>query len=118
MRYQVGSIAISYDLFDDTTLKSRIKPEISQKIAAVYDLAFEKPEQLAESVKVVTTDHKAEPQFNDVDARIRVMKSIGRAELPPIIPDSVDKSAGMPPKKYSVFKGTNLEKLLENARRR
>jgi len=113
-------IAISYDLFNDTTLKSRIKPEINQKIAAMYDLAFEKSEQTTESelVKAVTTDYKLEPQFNDMDARVRVMKSIGCAELPPIIPDSIDKSTGMLAKKYSVFKGIDLEALLEDVRRR
>lgn len=57
------------------------------------------------------------PQYNDLDVRLNMIKSLGLKELPPIIPDIVDESSGLIAKNTSILKNFNFEELLENARR-
>jgi len=87
-------------------------------ITGDHGLASEKSQQIAGSAGDAAEDCKPEPRFSDMDARVRAMKSVGRTELPPTDPDSIDESTGMLAKKYPVFKGADPEALLEDVRRR
>ena len=55
------------------------------------------------------------PQFNDLDVRISMMKSLGLEELPSILPDSIDDSSGIIANETSFLKKYNFEKLLGDA---
>ena len=61
---------------------------------------------------------KIPSQFNDTDVRINMIKSLELEELPPITLESIDDASGLIAKKTSFFKNYNLEKLLEDLRRR
>jgi len=118
-------IAFSYSTFPDTTLKSKIKPKINKKIVELfsplstefdYPVGEEDEEEVL--VKPITNEiRKLYPQFNDLDVRMHMIKSLGLKELPPIIPDMIDESTGLLAKKHPFFKKYNLEEMLENARR-
>ena len=114
-------IAISYSLFPETTLNSEIKPKINKKITELYSkLSSEFEEVFDEKVvmKPVSSDMKPlYPQFNDLDVRLNMIKSLGLKELPSIIPDIIDESSGLIAKKTSILKNFNFEELLEDARR-
>jgi len=115
-------IAISYDLFPETTTKSEIKPKVNKKITEMFSELSSNFEEFSEE-KVITGKINGEvkplyPQFNDFDVRIDMMKSIGLKELPPIIPDIIDESSGLISKETSFLKNYDFEKLLEDARRR
>ena len=115
-------LAISYHFFPDTTVKSEIKPEINKKITELFsplNLEFEESCEEKVLVKPVSNEVRSlYPQFNDLDARMHLMKSLGLKELPPIIPDMIDESTGLLAKKYPFFKKYNLEEMLADARRR
>lgn len=115
-------IAISYHFFPDTTVKSEIKPEINKKITELFSpLSLEFEESCEEKILVKPISNEVRslyPQFNDLDARLHLMKSLGLKELPPIIPDMIDGSTGLLAKKYPFFKKYNLEEMLADARRR
>lgn len=115
-------IAISYHFFPETTTNSSIKPIINKKIMEMFSplsQEFEKDvEQVVMPISPTNESRPLYPQFNDMDVRVHMMKSLGLAELPPIIPDIIDQSTGIIAKKYPIFKKYNLEKMLEDARRR
>jgi hypothetical protein len=115
-------VAISYYFFPETTTNSTIKPIINKTIQDMFSpLSKEFEESFEEKVTPIPISSEVKalyPQFNDLDARIHMMRSIGLDELPPIIPDIVDKSTGFLAKKYPLFKKLNLEELLEDARKR
>jgi len=115
-------IAISYHLFPDTTIKSEIKPEINKKIVELFSplsSEFEEPIEEEISMESISSNVKAlYPQFNDLDARMHIMKSLNLKEVPPIIPDMIDESTGLLAKKHPFFKKYDLEEMLKDARRR
>lgn len=115
-------IAISYYLFPESSVKSEIRPQINKKITELFSplsLEFEESSEGKTIAEPISSKVKAlYPQFNDLDARIRIMKSIGLNKLPPIIPSMIDDSTGFLAKKYPIFKKYNLEEMLEDARRR
>ena len=116
-------LAISYSLYPDTTSNSKIKPIVNKTITELFSplsVEFdnneeEEPKKELSIGSIVKTQY---PHFNDMDARMHLMRSIGLKELPAIIPDAIDDSTGFLAKKYSLFKKYNLEEMLENARRR
>ncbi|MFY9300438.1 MAG: hypothetical protein WAO91_04545 [Candidatus Nitrosotenuis sp.] len=115
-------IAISYHLFPESSVKSEIRPQINKKITELFSplsLEFEEADQEKPIAESISNNVKAlYPQFNDLDARLQIMKSIGLNKLPPIIPSMIDDSTGFLAKKYPIFKKYNLEEMLEDARRR
>ena len=115
-------IAISYDLFPETTTKSEIKPKINKKITELFSsLSYDFEESSEEKVVMKPISSKVKalyPQFNDLDVRMSMMKSLGLKKLPPIIPDMIDESSGIIAKETSFLKKYDFEKLLEDARRR
>ena len=115
-------IAISYKLFPETTTKSEIKPKINKIITEMFSsLSSDFEESFEEKVVIesVSSETKAlYPQFNDLDVRMNMMKSLGLKKLPEIIPDVIDESSGLIAKETSFLKKYNFEKLLEDARRR
>ncbi|MCH8914423.1 MAG: hypothetical protein IIA82_01015 [Thaumarchaeota archaeon] len=114
-------IAISYSLFPETVINSKIKPRINKKITELYSkLSSEFEIGLDEkpSIASITSDARPPyPQYNDMDMRLNMMKSLGLEELPPIIPDIIDESSGLIAKNTSILKNFNFEELLEDARR-
>jgi hypothetical protein len=115
-------LAISYHLFPETTTKSEIKPKINKKITELFSSLSSDFEESFEE-KVVMTPISSEmkalyPQFNDLDVRMNMMKSLGLEKLPQIIPDMIDESSGIIAKETLFLKKYDFEKLLENARRR
>jgi len=115
-------LAISYYLFPETVVNSKIKPEINKTIMELFSpLSSDFEEAIDEKIEaeVIESPFKAlYPQFNDLDARMHMMRSIGLSELPPIMPDIIDKSTGFLAEKYPLFKKYNLEEMLADARRR
>lgn len=115
-------LAISYHLFPDTTAKSEIKPKINKKIIELFSsLSSDFEESFEEKVVMmpISSEMKAlYPQFNDLDVRMNMMKSLGLEKLPQIIPNTIDESSGIIAKETSFLKKYDFEKLLENARRR
>lgn len=118
-------IAFSYSTFPDTAVNSKIKPKINKRIVEVFSpLSIEYDEAAGEEdkgeilIKSTVEVKKLYPEFNDMDARIHMMKSLGLKELPPIIPDMIDESTGLLAKKHPFFKNYNLEAMLKDARRR
>lgn len=115
-------IAISYHLFPETTTKSVIKPKINQKITELFShlsTNFEEKTDMGFGILPNTNEKRAlYPQFNDIDMRLHMMKSLGLKELPAINPNAIDESTGIIAKKTSLFKKYDLEELLENARKR
>lgn len=113
-------IAISYSLFPETTKNSQIKPKVNKKITELFsNLSPDFEESFEEKIEIkpVSSEVKAlYPQFNDLDVRMHMMKSLGLKELPPIIPDVIDESSGLIAKESSFLKKYNFEELLENAR--
>lgn len=114
-------IAISYSLFPETTMNSKIKPRINKKITELYSMLSSEFEEVFDekpSITSITSEARAlYPQYNDLDVRLNMIKSLGLKELPPIIPDIVDESSGLIAKNTSILKNFNFEELLENARR-
>ena len=114
-------IAASYYLFPETTTNSEIKPEINKKITELYSrlcLDFEEDSDVMVNVNPVSHDTRPQyPQFNDLDMRLHMMKSLGLERLPPIIPDIIDTSSGIIAKETLLLKNFNFEELLENDRR-
>lgn len=116
-------LAISYGLFPDTTIKSKIKPEINRTVTELFSHLSsefeEKNEEEKISMEVIGSNVKElYPQFNDLDARVHLMKSVGLSKLPPIMPSIIDDSTGFLAKKYPLLKKYNLEEMLADARRR
>ena len=115
-------IAISYHLFPESSVRSKIRPQINRKIMELFSplsLEYEESDKEKPISEIIGSNVKAlYPQFNDLDARIHIMKSIGLNKLPPIIPSMIDDSTGFLAKKYPIFRKYNLEELLEDARRR
>jgi len=115
-------IAISYKLFPETTTKSEIKPKINKIIIEMFSsLSSDFEEYFEEKVVIESTSSETKalhPQFNDLDVRMSMMKSLGLKELPEIIPDVIDESSGFIAKETSFLKKYDFEKLLEDARRR
>jgi len=115
-------IAISYKLFPETTTKSEIKPKINKIITEMFSsLSSDFEESFEEKVVIesISSETKAlYPQFNDLDVRMNMMKSLGLKKLPEIIPDVIDESSGLIAKETSFLKKYDFEKLLEDARRR
>lgn len=115
-------IAISYYFFPENTTKSEIKPKINKKITEMFSpLSSDFEESFEEKVVIepISSEMKAlYPQFNDLDVRMSMMKSLGLKKLPPIIPDMIDESSGIIAKETSFLKKYDFEKLLEDARRR
>ena len=116
-------IAMSYYLFPETTTESKIKPKMNKKITEMFSSLSTDFEESFEEEKddnpksihsEVTTLY---PQFNDLDVRMHMMKSLGLAKLPDVTPDVVDESSGLIAKKHPFFKKYNLEKMLEDDRR-
>jgi len=111
-------IAISYDLFPETTTESRIKPKMNKKIAEMFSsLSSDFEESFEEKIDDESIHSEVRalyPQFNDLDVRIHMMKSLGLKELPQIIPDAIDESSGLIAKRHPFFKKYNLEKMLED----
>jgi len=114
-------IAISYNLFPETAINSKIKPRINKKITELYSMLSSEFEIVFDekpSIGSITSDAKPlYPQYNDMDVRLNMMKSLGLKELPPIIPDVIDESSGLIAKNTSILKNFNFEELLEDARR-
>lgn len=113
-------IALSYSLFPITTNNSKIKPKINNKITELFSqLSTEFDESIEEGVEKPISDKNRAlyPQFNDLDVRMHMMKSLELKELPPIIPSIIDESTGLLAKKHPFFKKYSLEEMLENARR-
>jgi len=115
-------IAISYYLFPETTTKSEIKPKINKKIIEMFSSLssdFEESFEEKDVIEPISNEMRAMyPQFNDLDVRMNMMKSLGLKELPQIIPDIIDESSGLIVKENSFLKKYDFEKLLEDARRR
>jgi len=115
-------LAISYDLYPDTTTRSEIKPKINKKIIEMFSPLssdFEESFEEKAGMEPISSEMKAlYPQFNDMDARIHMMKSMGLKRLPEINPDTIDESTGLLAKRHPFFKKFDLEKMLEDARRR
>jgi len=115
-------VAISYDLFPKTTINSEIKPKVNKKITEMFSSLssdFEESFEEKTGIKPISSEMKElYPRFNDMDARIHMMKSLGLEKLPEINPDVIDESTGLLAKKHPFFKKYNLEKMLEDARRR
>lgn len=115
-------IAISYYFFPENTTKSEIKPKINKKITEMFSpLSSDFEESFEEKVVMepISSEMKAlYPQFNDMDARIHMMKSMGLKKLPEINPNAIDESTGLLAKRHPFFKKYDLEKMLEDARRR
>lgn len=113
-------VAHSYSLFPDTAVNSKIKPKINKKITELFSKLstdFEEPIEAVVEKPVSDKNRALYPQFNDLDVRMHMMKSLDLAELPPIIPSIIDESTGLLAKKYPFFKKYNLEEMLEDARR-
>lgn len=114
-------LAISYKLYPDTTTNSVIKAKVNQKIIDLFSELSPRFEESFETVleKSVSVPDgiPLSPQFNDLDVRIKMMKSMGLEKLPSIIPDIIDESTGIIDQESSLFKKINLEEILENARR-
>jgi len=117
-------IAFSYSTFPDTTVKSKIKPKINKKIVELFSslsTKFDEPDREEDEEEVLAkpitnVSRKLYPQFNDLDVRMHMMKSLGLKDLPPVIPDMIDESTGLLAKKHPFFKNYNLEEMLEDAR--
>ena len=113
-------VACSYSLFPDTAINSKIKPKINKKITELFSqLSTDFEESIEEVVEKPSSTNNMTlyPQFNDLDVRMHMMKSLELKELPPIIPSIIDESTGLLAKKHPFFKKYNLEEMLENARR-
>lgn len=114
-------LAISYHLFPDTTVNSKIKPIVNKKITELFSplsVEFEEACDEKPTMKDIgSTVKDLYPRFNDMDVRMHMMKSIGLTEIPQIIPDIIDESTGFIAKKYPLLGKYNLEEMLENARR-
>jgi len=114
-------VGFSYGLFPDTTVNSKIKPKINKNISELFSkLSTEFDELTEEQVQVetpTTVSRALYPQYNDLDIRMHMMKSLDLKELPPIIPSMIDESTGLLAKKHPFFKKYNLEEMLEDARR-
>lgn len=114
-------IAVSYYLFPETTMNSKIKPKTNKKITELYSelgLDFEEDSDVMSKVNPVSHDTRPQyPQFNDLDIRLHMMKSLGLKKLPPIIPDIIDELSGIIAKETILLKNFNFEELLENDRR-
>ncbi len=114
-------VAVSYDLFPETTINSEIKPKVNKKITELYSrLSPEFEENFDDKVgmKPVSSDVKPlSPSFNDLDVRLNMMKSLGLNELPMILPNIIDESSGLIAKKTSILKNFNFEELLKDDRR-
>lgn len=106
----------------ETTTKSKIKPKINQKIEEMFSWSSTRFEEKIEDsvIPMISTGEKQDlyPQFNDMDMRVHMMKSLGLEKLPEIKPNSVDESSGIIGKTSTFFKKYDLEKLLEDARKR
>ena len=115
-------VAISYDLFPETTTNSEIKPKVNKIITEMFSSLssdFEESFEEKTVIEPISSEIKElYPRFNDMDARIHMMKSLGLEKLPEINPDSIDESTGLLDKKHPFFKKYNLEKMLDDARRR
>lgn len=115
-------IAISYSLFPETTTNSQIKPKVNKKIVEMFSsLSTEFEEHIDDKIQISPISNEVKalyPQFNDLDARIHMMKSLGLEKLPEINPAAIDNSTGFIAKKYPFFQKYNLEEMLEDARRR
>jgi len=104
-------IAFSYHLFPDTTQNSKIKPKVNKKIVELFtplSTQFEESIEEKETEEALIKEIKTEgttlsPQFNDLDIRMHMMKSLNLKELPPIIPDMIDESTGLLSKKHPFF---------------
>lgn len=113
-------VAYSYSLFPDTAVNSKIKPKINKKITELFSelsIDFEVPIEEVVEKPISGKNRALYPQFNDLDVRMHMMKSLDLVELPPIIPSIIDESTGLLAKKYPFFKKYNLEEMLEDARR-
>lgn len=115
-------VAISYYFFPDTTTNSKIKPEINRTIIELFSpLSSEFEESIEEKIApepIASESRPLYPQFNDMDMRMHMMKSLGLKKLPEINPNAIDESTGIIAKNTSFFKKYDLEKLLEDARKR
>ncbi len=115
-------VAISYYLFPEMAVNSLIKPKINKKINELFSISdpdFE--DSMMENPltsPVFSESRTLSPQFNDLDVRMRMMKSIGLEELLPIIPNSIDNSSGIIANETFILKKYDFEKLLGDARRR
>lgn len=78
-------LAISYSLFPDTTSNSKIKPKINHKITELFSSLsknFDESDEENEKMVVAKKIKAVYPQFNDLDVRLHMMKSLGLKELP------------------------------------
>lgn len=114
-------IAYSYNLFPETTVNSKIKPKVNKKITEIFSaLSPDFEESFEEKVRLAPLNDNTlplYPQFNDLDVRIRMMKTLNLDNLPQINPDSIDEASGLITKNQPFFKKYNLKKMLEDDRR-
>ena len=114
-------IAISHHLFPETIVNSKIKPKTNKKITEIFSLSstdFEESVEKKEDAELIHSDVKESyPQFNDIDIRIHMAKSLGLTKLPAIRPDIIDESSGLISKRHPFFKTYDLVKMLEDDRR-
>ena len=110
-------VALSYEMFPETTTNSMIKPSVVRTIDELRDTVTD-PEAYRQNnhASPSNTRMALSPPFNDLDMRIAVMESIGLDELPIIDPNSIDESAGILAN-TSLLKKYDFKKLLENDRR-
>lgn len=115
-------IAFSYHSFPEMAVNSLIKPKINKKIDELFSLSgpdFEDSIIEHPLTNPVSSETRTlSPQFNDLDVRMSMMKSLGLEELPPIIPDSIDDSSGIIANETTLLKKYDFEKILGDARRR
>ena len=114
-------IAISYHLFPETTTNSRIKPKINNKITEMFSplsIDFEESVEQKDDVELPNSGvRELYPQFNDLDMRMHMAKSLGLTKLPAIRPDIIDELSELISKKHPFFKTYDLGKMLEDDRR-
>ena len=112
-------IAFSYYTFPDTTGKSEIKPKINERITTMFSEPDPDIKESSSTIIGIKSGVEAlSPQYNDLDMRKNMMKSLGMSKIPPIIPDSIDELSGIIYRETSILKNYNLEEMLENTRRR
>ncbi len=101
-------IAMSYYLFPETTTENKIKPKINKKITEMFSSSsadFEESFEEKTDVQSINSEvRELYPQFNDLDVRIHMMKSLGLEKLPQITPNVVDESSGLIAKNILFFK--------------
>ena len=113
-------IAISYHLFPETIVNSKIKPKTNKKITEIFSLPntdFEESVEKEDAELIHSDVKESYPQFNDINMRIHMAKSLGLTKLPAIRPDIIDELPGLISKRHPFFKTYDLVKMLEDDRR-